>query len=52
MSIVQYHVQIKFEVNSNTVSVRKSNFFNPLPNGKFLDLSRLKAIADDKINVI
>ena len=25
--------------------------FNPLPNHKFLDLSKLKAFADDKINV-
>ena len=25
--------------------------FNPLPNDKILDMSKLKAIADDKINV-
>ena len=25
--------------------------FNPLPNDKILDLSKLKAFADDKINV-
>ena len=25
--------------------------FNPFPNSKFLDLSKLKAFADDKINV-
>ena len=28
-----------------------SHAFNPLPNDKFLDCSKLKAFADDKINV-
>ena len=28
-----------------------NNWFNPLPNNKILDLSKLKAFADDRINV-
>ena len=27
------------------------NHFNPLPNDKFLDKTKLKAVADDKLNV-
>ena len=30
--------------------MKQSNFFNSLPNNKILDLSKLKAFADDKIN--
>ena len=30
---------------------RKTKCFNPLPNNKILDWSKLKALADDKINV-
>ena len=29
----------------------KSNSINSLPNDKFLDIAKLKAFADDKLNV-
>ena len=37
------------ELSNEPCSVKR--VFNPLPNNKTLDLCRLKAFADDKINV-
>ena len=35
----------------NTHSTKNGRAFNSLPNGKILEWSKLKAFADDKINV-
>ena len=41
---------LRYENNlcDNSVAKRRNCLFNPLPNGKILDWSKLKAFADDK----
>ena len=40
-----------FSLSFNVIQSHPNQILNPLPNDKFLDWSKLKAVADDKSNV-
>ena len=43
--------QILLEENIGPLDLKHHVCFNPFPNHKFLDVTKLKAFADDKLNV-
>ena len=47
-------IQVLENMNQEAIACKKPTFvypFNSLPNDKILDWSKLKAFADDKINI-